>query len=83
MLCGTATASHTVKIGKYKGKLTNKQYNKLKKNNKNGIWSNVKVKCTNKKGYKISVESGHSKTKYGVSVWGKNGRVIAKLVSIK
>ena len=31
VFCGTVSAAHTVKVGKYKVKLTNKQYNHIKK----------------------------------------------------
>ena len=51
------TAVHYVKVGKYKGKLTTKQYNKLKqiykKNKKYGF---VTIKSTNKKYHKITIE---------------------------
>lgn len=49
--------SHYVKVGTYKGKLSDKQYKKLKrdyKNNKN--FAHVTINCINKKYHKITVE---------------------------
>jgi hypothetical protein len=48
MLMGAASAGHTIKCGKYKATISDKQYKKLKKANKNGDWLELKVK-TNKK----------------------------------
>lgn len=50
-------ATHYVKVGKYKGKLTNKQYAYLVKSyKKNKNFAYVTIKCTNVKYHKITVE---------------------------
>jgi hypothetical protein len=56
MVLAPVAASHTVKIGKYKCKLTNKQYKKLKtayKKDKKGTFVIIK---TNKKYYKATIQ---------------------------
>ena len=51
------TTSHYVKVGKYKGKLTNSQYKKLKMfYKKNSKYKFVTIKCTNKKYHKITIQ---------------------------
>lgn len=57
MVLAPASASKNVKVGKYKGTLTDKQYKTLKtafkKNKKNTV---VIIKCTNNKNCKISIQ---------------------------
>ena len=48
MLMGTASAEHTFTVGKYKAKVSDKQYNKLKKYKKKGKEYSFKAKTTNK-----------------------------------
>lgn len=53
MVCGTATASHTIKAGKYKGTISDKQYNQLKKAKKQDTFKSVTVKTKQYKTLKI------------------------------
>lgn len=57
MVMGTASAAHTYKVGKYKGKITNKQYKQLKTAKKKGKYKQIIVKCTNNKKAKMWIGS--------------------------
>lgn len=97
MIAAPASAAHKVKVGKYKGKLTNKQYKKLKvAYKKDKKYTCVTIKSTNKKYHKITIQymNGYSpqsnknykKGFYG-SVWdtryGMDGtKIINKKVRI-
>lgn len=66
------TKAHYVKVGKYKGKLTTKQYKKLKVfYKKNKKYGSVTIKCTNKKYHKITIS-------YLKGVNGMNGKYYSK-----
>lgn len=79
MVLAPASAAHNVKVGKYKGKLSNKQYKNLKiayKKDKKKY--HVTIKSTNKKYHKITIQymngyspqSGkHFKKGFYGSVW--------------
>lgn len=57
MVLAPASAAHNVKVGNYKGKLTNKEYKTLKnayKKDKKDTF--VIIKCTNKKHHKITIQ---------------------------
>lgn len=57
MLLSPVDASHKVKVGKYKGKLSNKQYKELKKAfKKDKKFTVVTIKSTNKKYHNISIQ---------------------------
>ena len=55
MILAPVSASHTVKIGKYKCKLTNKQYKKLKKIYKKDKRYGFVIVKTNKKYHKATI----------------------------
>ena len=55
MVLAPASASHKVKVGKYKGKLTNKQYKKLKSGYKKNKKVHVTIKSSNYKHHKIYI----------------------------
>lgn len=52
MLMSSVTASHTFKAGKYKAKISDKKYNKLKKDAKKGKYVSVNLKTNQYKTYK-------------------------------
>lgn len=56
MVLAPASAAHKVKVGKYKGKITNKQYKKLKTAYKKDKSKHVTIKATNKKHHKITIQ---------------------------
>ena len=57
MLMCPASASKTVKVGDYKGKMTNKQYKSLKNAfKKDKKFEFVTIKSTNKKNCKITIQ---------------------------
>ena len=66
MVLAPASAAHSVKIGKYKAKMSDKQYKKIKNAKKKGKMTGVTLK-TNKKGYKMNVENQD----YGYYTHGK------------
>ena len=57
MIAAPAAASHKVKVDKYKGKITNKQYKKLKTiYKKDKRFKFVSTKATNKKHHTITIQ---------------------------
>ena len=72
MVVAPASAAHNVKVGNYKGKLTNKQYKTLKTAyKKDKKFTSVTIKCTNKKYHKITIQ-------YMNGFCGQNCKIYAK-----
>lgn len=64
MIMGSASASHTFKIGKYKGKISDKKYKQLKTANKKGKYKRIVVKTGKYKTHKIAKYKKKKVTKY-------------------
>lgn len=64
MTMSSVSASHTFKIGKYKGKLSDKKYKQLKNANKNGKYKRFVVKTGKYKIHKIPKYKKKKVTKY-------------------